>query len=439
MLSRDDNERVTRTGPDAPAGALMRRYWQPAALVEELDGDRPVKAIRLMGEDLVLFRGDDGGYGLVGRRCPHRGVDLKYARLEDGGLRCPLHGWLFDVGGQCLEQPGEPRGSNFHAKIRHTAYPCRAVNGIVFAYLGPGDPPPFAAFDCFAAPETHAFAFKGLIECNWLQALEVGIDPVHASFLHRFYKDEDPAEGYGQQFRAAMSDASVPVTKILREFDCPDLEFETTDYGLRIFALRALDDATMHVRVTNMIFPNAIVIPLSNDMVLTQWHVPIDDATCWWYAIFSSYHEAVDKETMRRQRLELYTLPDYAPRRNRTNDYGFDPAEQRTETYTGMGPDINVHDTWAVESMGAIQDRTTEHLGATDKAIIANRRMLLKAIDDVERAADPPFTFAENDASRFRGPVSIDTMASAADWRDQWRDHDRDRRKASVWAARESD
>ena len=435
MLSRDDNERVTRTGPDAPAGDLLRRYWQPAALVEELDGERPLTTVRLMGEDLVLFRDDDGRYGLVGRRCAHRGVDLKFARIEDGGLRCPLHGWLYDVDGNCLEQPAEPPGSNFHAKIRHTAYPCREANGIVFAYLGPGDPPALPGFDCFVAPDSHAFAFKGLIECNWLQALEVGIDPVHASFLHRFFEDEDPAEGYGQQFRAATADATLPVTKILREFDCPEIECETTDYGLRIFALRALDDATMHVRVTNMIFPNAVVIPLSNDMVLTQWHVPIDDTTCWWYAIFTSFRDPVDKGAMRRQRLELYTLPDYAPRRNRANDYGFDASEQRAETYTGMGPDINVHDTWAVESMGAVQDRSAEHLGTTDKAIIANRRMLLRAIEDVDGGDRPPSTVSTEDADRCHGPAAIDTMGPAGDWRDWWKQHDRDRRSGSEWAA----
>ncbi len=435
MLSREDNERVTRTGKEAPAGGLLRRYWQPAGLVEELDGDRPLKAVRLMGEDLVLFRDDTGRYGLVGRRCSHRGVDLKFARIEDGGLRCPLHGWLYDVSGRCLEQPAEPPGGNFRAKIRHTAYPCREVNGIVFAYLGPGEAPMLAGFDCFVAPDSHAFAFKGLIECNWLQAHEVGIDPAHASFLHRFFDDEDTAEGYGRQFRAATADAALPVTRILREFDRPEIEVEATDYGLRIFALRVLDAATMHVRVTNMIFPNAIVIPLSNDMVLTQWHVPIDDATCWWYAIFTSFAEPVDKDAMRRQRLELYTLPDYAPRRNRANDYGFDAAEQRAETYTGMGADINVHDTWAVESMGAVQDRTAEHLGTTDKAIIANRRMLLRAIDGVGRGIDPPYMPAPGDAGRLRGPVAIDTMGPAADWRDWWERHDRDRREGSVWAA----
>jgi phenylpropionate dioxygenase-like ring-hydroxylating dioxygenase large terminal subunit len=379
MLSAEENQLVTRTGPGTPCGDLLRRAWQPAALVEELADNRPLKALRLLGEDLVLFRDERGRYGLIGRRCPHRGTDLRFGRLEDGGLRCPLHGWLLDVDGACLEQPAEPPGSTFHKKVRATAYPCREKNGIVFAYLGPGEAPPLPEFDAFAAPELYTFAFKGFIDCNWLQALEVGIDPSHASFLHRFFEDEDPARGYGQQFRAPTADPALPVTQILRDYPCPRIDVEETDYGLRIFAVRELDAANAHVRVTNLLFPQAIVIPLSDDMILTQWHVPIDDRRCWWYAIFFAFHEQVDKTRMREQRLELYELPDYMPRKNRANDYGYDPEEQRALTYTGMGTDINVHDQWAVESMGAIQDRTTEHLGASDKAIIANRRLLLAA------------------------------------------------------------
>src|SRR5690606_16947192 len=223
MLTAEQNERVTRTGPGTPAGALLRRYWQPAALVEELAGERPSVPVRLMGEDLVLCRGEDGGYALVGRRCPHRGADLAYGRLEDGGIRCPFHGWLFDGGGRCLEQPAEPEGSNFHTKIRHTAYPCVARNGIVFAWMGPGAPPALPAFDAFAAPDDYSFAFKGLIEANWLQALEVGIDPAHASFLHRFFEDDDPAERYGQQFRDRTAGADIPVTRLLRENTRPEI------------------------------------------------------------------------------------------------------------------------------------------------------------------------------------------------------------------------
>ena len=201
MLSKEINDLITRVGPDDGAGKVLRHYWQPAALTVELEGERPVAAVRLMGEDLVLFRDNEGELGLIGRQCPHRGADLCYGRREDNGMRCPFHGWHFDRTGQCVEQPGEPEGSRMHENIRVPSYPVVEKNGIIFAYMGPGDPPPFPALDCFAAPDTHVFAFKGLWECNWLQAMEVGIDPAHASFLHRFLEDEDPADGYGQQFR----------------------------------------------------------------------------------------------------------------------------------------------------------------------------------------------------------------------------------------------
>lgn len=434
MLSAEQNRLVNEIGPGTGCGEVMRRYWQPAALTEELSGNRPAKAIRLLGEDLVLFRTESGGYGLVGRRCPHRGADLCFGRLEDGGLRCTFHGWLFDEKGRCLEQPAEPAGSNFRNKIRHTAYPCEERNGVIFAYMGPGEPPPFPAFDCFAAPDENTFAFKGFVDCNWLQLNEVGIDPAHASFLHRFFEDETDEASYGQQFRFSTEENALAITKVLREYDCPSIETEQSETGLRIFALRALNDAETHVRVTNQIFPNAIIIPISNDMMLTQWHVPVDDRTSYWYAIFSSYTQVVDKERMRNDRLKLYTLPDYKPRRNAENDYGYDPAEQKTLTYTGMGEDINTHDQWAVESLGTIQDRTQEHLGTSDKAIIANRKLLFAAIEAVGRGEEPPITPRMESPETMYGPVAIDTVAPAADWKTAWKKTADERRRRSSWA-----
>ena len=220
MMSAEQNDLITRIGPKTPAGVLMRRYWQPAALVDELSGNRPVKPIRLLGEDLVIFRDESGRYGLIERHCPHRGADLAFGRLEDGGLRCAFHGWLFDVSGKCLQTPAEPDNSPLCANIRQKAYPVRERSGVLFAYLGPGEPPDLPDFDCFVAPDEYTFAFKGLIECNWLQALEVGIDPAHASFLHRFFEDED---GYGKQFRGGSSDSDMPLTRLLREFPRPQI------------------------------------------------------------------------------------------------------------------------------------------------------------------------------------------------------------------------
>ena len=437
MLSPEQNARITLTGQGQPAGELLRRYWHPAALVDELGPSRPVVPVRLLGEDLVLFRGPDGSLGLVGRQCPHRGADLCYGRLEDGGLRCPFHGWLFDGSGQCLEQPAEPEGSQMYKRIRIAGYPVVEKNGIIFAYMGPGEPPAFPAFDCFRAPDEYTFAFKGLIESNWLQALEVGIDPAHASFLHRYLEDEDTATAYGKQFRSGISGGDVPMTQLLREYPRPEINVEQTDYGLRIITLRHMEDGRSHVRVTNQIFPHAIAIPMSGEMNITQWHVPIDDYSCYWYAIFTSFGKPVDKELMRRQRLELYTLPDYTPNKNKRNNYGYDPAEQRLHTYTGMGMDINVHDQWAVESMGPIQDRTNEHLAKSDRAIILYRKMLQTAISSVEagEGGSLPLAVDEERADSITGPVAIDTIANKADWQTAWLESDDQRRSRCEWAA----
>jgi phenylpropionate dioxygenase-like ring-hydroxylating dioxygenase large terminal subunit len=433
MLSAEQNDRITRTGPGKPAGALLRRYWQPAALADELAGKRPVKPVRLLGEDLVVFHDQAGRYGLLGRACPHRGTDLAYGRLEDDGLRCAFHGWLFDVSGKCLQTPAEPDGSNLCHQIRHKAYPVVERNGIVFAYLGPGAPPEFPHLDCFVAPSSHTFAFKGLIDCNWLQSLEVGIDPAHTSFLHRFFHDEDPKGGYGKVFRDTSVDSEMPMTRIMREFPRPHIDVEQTELGFRIFTLRRISEASMHVRVTNLMFPNAFVIPMSREMTITQWHVPIDDHRHYWYAIFTSFGEPVNKEEMRRQRLALYEPPDYRPRRNKSNDYGFDPDEQAHKTYTGMGADINVHDQWACESMGEIADRTQEHLGQSDRAISAYRRLLRAAIDAVEKGEPAPMTFDAGSAANIIGPPAIDGIGPADDWQGYWRSVDASKRRAASW------
>lgn len=437
MISQSLNDTITRVGPGTDAGAVLRRYWQPAALADELAGNRPVVPVRLLGEDLVLFRDEDGALGLIGRRCPHRGVDLCYGRLEDNGLRCPFHGWHFDRTGQCVEQPGEPEGSRMFENIRTAAYPVVEKNGVIFAYMGPGEPPAFPNFDCFRAPSTHVFAFKGLWECNWLQALEVGIDPAHASFLHRFLEDEDPADSYGKQFRDKAADTQVPMTKLLRDFPRPEISVDDTDFGMRITALRHLGDGRTHVRVTNQIFPEAITIPMSREMIITQWHVPIDDETCYWYAMFTSFGAPVDKAVMREQRLKEHRLPDYAPLKNAGNMWGYDPAEQEGLTYTGMGLDINVHDQWAVESMGRVQDRTEEHLAKTDVAIIHYRRKLRAAITALGTGDEAALPMRDGiGLAGIHGPAANDTISTDGDWQKAWREGDGERRAACTgWDA----
>lgn len=440
MLKREDNERVTRSGPGTPLGGLLRAYWQPAALVSEMPGDRPVKAIRLLSEDLVLFKRRNG-WGLISRFCAHRGVDLSYGRLEpgpsgEGGLRCLYHGWLYNAEGRCIEQPAEPEHSQFLGKIKISNYPCVERNGIIFAYLGAGDPPPFPDYDCFTAPEEYTFAFKGLWECNWLQGLEGGIDPSHVSFLHRFIQ-EDPRDVYGQQFSEEVEGTGKKLSALVGDNFRPDIEVESAEHGLRVFALRQLSEASLHVRVTNLMFPNAFVVPFGNSKVFTQWHVPIDDENHYWFMIFYDFAEPTDKETLLQQRLEGVTLPDYRPIRNRSNNWGFDPREQQELTYTGMGLDINVHDQWAVESMGRIQDRTVERLGVSDRAVTAYRRLLLRSITaHLDGNPLPSHPISAEQAASFAGPLAVDTIAPSDSWQQRWLEREDERRQASPWAAR---
>jgi phenylpropionate dioxygenase-like ring-hydroxylating dioxygenase large terminal subunit len=450
-MNQVQNELITRVGPGTACGALLRSYWQPAALAEEFDpaldprmAGRPVKAVRLLGMDLVLFRTAEGGWGLLDRACPHRGADLSFGRAEDGGLRCPFHGWKFDAAGACLETPAEPQGSRLCERIRQRSYPVVERSGVIFAWLGePGSqPPPFPYFDCFLAPASHSFAFKGLWHANWLQAFEVGIDPAHPSFLHRYLQDE-PLESVGgnaagKQFRSASAGAvegeQWPMTRIMREFPRPDITFEATPWGFQLTALRPMTDKLTHVRVTNAIFPATFVIPLSETLTITQMHVPVDDTRTYWYSFFTSFAGPLDKGAMRDQRRQFIEPPDYVPRSGRHNAWGFNPEEQLTRTYLGMGEeDINLHDQWAVESMGPIQDRTREHLGTTDKVIMANRRMLLKAIDGTQAGAVAPGIADPAQVGAMRGPDTVDGVAPAGEWQQWWVRQAQAKREAAPW------
>lgn len=449
-MKSEQNELVTRTGPGTPCGAVLRSYWQPVALVDEFDArldgrmaQRPVKAVRVLGQDLVLFRDQAGQWGLLDRDCPHRGADLSFGRHEGDGLRCPFHGWKFDASGRCLETPAEPAGSKLCDRVRQRSYPVVERSGILFGWFGDeGKAPPFPAFDCFTAPATHTFAFKGLWNCNWLQAFEVGIDPAHPSFLHRFLSDtaldavgENAA---GRQFRSASAGdfggEKWPMTRIMREFHRPEISFEPRPWGLQLTALRPMTDELTHVRITNAIFPHTFVIPLSETMTITQMHVPVDDVRTYWYSVFTSFAGPVDKEAMRNQRLQFISLPDYVPKSGRHNAWGFNPDEQRAQTYLGMGEeDINVHDQWAVESMGAIQDRTREHLGTSDKVIMANRRMLLKAIETVQAGGTAPGVADPALAPQMQGPDTVDGIAPAGTWGTWWHERVRAKRAGAAW------
>jgi len=433
-MRAEQNELITRVGPGTPAGKLLRNYWQPVALVDEFDGVRDVKAVQVLGEKFVLFRNSKGQFGLLDRHCPHRQADLAYGRLEEGNLRCVFHGWLFDITGQCLQTPAEPEGSRMCENIRQRSYPVIERSGIVFAWFGDGGPSAFPHFDCFTAPDAYTFAFKGYWDCNWLQALEGGIDPAHASYLPRYFEDEDTATSYGKQFRGKPSDSDLPITKVLREFDRPDISVERTDYGMRLITLRKIDERQTHGRSTHLLFPQAFVIPMNAEMTITQWHVPVDDYGCYWYSIFTSFTTPVDKKTMREQRLKTYPAPDYKPIFNRENGWGFNAEQQNSATFTGMGFDINIHDQFACESPGRIADRTKERLGTSDKGIVLYRRMLLEAIEKNSRGENTLMMLNDAEASLLTGPPAIDGIGPTGRWGEYYKEADAARRNRAPWS-----
>ncbi|MDB2476291.1 aromatic ring-hydroxylating dioxygenase subunit alpha [Paracoccaceae bacterium] len=404
MISQQLNDQITRIGANDDAGMLLRQYWQPAALCDDIAFGLPF-AVNLLSEHLALVK-DHCGFKLVTRL-----VDESYSSRKI------------------------PKADDIEIDVDGPIYPTVQKNGVIFAYLGSGTPPEFPNFDCFRAPDTHVFAFKGLWRCNWLQALEVGIDPAHASFLHRFLQDEDPMEGYGKQFRDTAANTNIPMTKILREYPRPEILVDETDYGLKITALRHMQNGLTHVRVTNQIFPQAICIPMSREMTITQWHVPIDNENCYWYSVFTSFDKPVNKKLMREQRLQEHTVPDYAPLKNAENNYNYDAHEQEFETYTGMGLDINVHDQWAVEGMGPIQDRTQEHLGRSDVAIIRYRRILRQAIADLLSHKSAQLPMKDDATSAIKGPLSNDTITKTSNWEKASQAADFERRNSCPWDA----
>jgi phenylpropionate dioxygenase-like ring-hydroxylating dioxygenase large terminal subunit len=423
VLTREENELLTQTGPGTPGGALLRRYWQPVALVEELPPGGAPLAVRVLGEDLVLFRDDEGRVGLLGLHCAHRGADLSYGRCEDGGLRCLYHGWLYDVTGRCLEQPGEPAGSTFHQRVRQPAYPCAVYGGLIFAYLGPGEPPLLPAYESLVAPDDHRFIRKYHQECNYLQANEGNIDPVHLSFLHRQFPASlarsRPAPGANLTVRGTDETNRA---LYLRDVS-PTIEVEETDYGLRIFTLRRSGEAETYLRVSNFVLPNLCAVPgdMGADGFNVNWHVPIDDSHHWKYMIVFRRSAPLDRGALAEQYAAEVTL-DRRLRRNLGNRYQQDRAEMQSEWFSGLGGSFPVHDAFATETQGPIADRTQEHLGSTDLAIAQSRQMLLRAIRGLEDGRDPPHVVRAAEANRFEHLiVRSEVIPASEDWRRHWR------------------
>jgi phthalate 4,5-dioxygenase len=407
MLTKEENDLLTQVGPGTPGGEMLRRYWQPVVLAEELPAGGAPLPVRLLGEDLVLFRDDSGQPGLLGIHCAHRGADLSYGRLEDGGLRCIYHGWLYDRTGRCLEQPGEPTGSTFHERIRQTAYPCVDRGGLILTYMGPDVPPLCPDYEFLMVPERQRSATKFFQECNYLQGNEGNFDPQHLSFLHRIYRHDEA------DFRQELHAKDVS----------PRIEPIDTDFGMHLYALRDAGDNQTFAKVRSFVMPElALVGSRGEEGYVVNWHVPIDDTTHWRYSLMFTRDPSVDPNELRQNRSG--DAENYRLKRNRANRYLQDRDEMRTETFLGVGRNFAVHDTMATESEGDIYDRSQEHLGYTDRGIIHLRKVMVSAIKDVQEGRDPIHVIRDQERNHFPDMVAQDQMIRTSDgWEGFWKGH----------------
>jgi phenylpropionate dioxygenase-like ring-hydroxylating dioxygenase large terminal subunit len=420
MLTKEENRLITLTGPDTPGGALMRHYWHPIALADELPPGGAPMPVKILGEELVLFRDDRNRLGLLGLYCSHRCADLSYGRIEDGGLRCLYHGWLYDINGRCLEQPAEPPESRYKDEIRHVAYPVMEQAGLLFAYLGKGEPPLLPSYEFLTAMPEHLFLHKTLVECNYLQAIEGGIDPAHMSYLHRSWRRPP----WSRKIARTVPGSDKLAATFLREDRWPKLEIERTDFGVRNYAIRDAGDGAHYVRISNFIMPNKVANVGSEGRVgegySVHWHVPVDDENHIRFDFIFNRVRPVAREAYAQEFATEVIENRY--RRNKRNRYLQDRELMKTANFSGMGDHHGAQDAYATETQGPIHDRSREHLGASDTCIVAARRQLLAGVAAVQAGRDPIHVIrdpAHDDMSHI--VVVSEVVPPDVDHRDFWK------------------
>ena len=387
MLRKDVNELLTQTGPDAPMGQMFRKYWIPALLAEELpENDCAPVRVKLLSERLIAFRDSDGKLGLMDEFCAHRGVSLWFGRNEEGGLRCPYHGWKYDTNGQCVDVPSEPKDSGFCEKIKLQAYPLVKIGDILWTYMGPKEEqPPYPEFEFATVPSNQTFTSKRFQECNWLQAMEGGIDSSHVSFLHSGNLNTDPL------FKGARGNQYNIADKM------PFFEVVKHEGGLYVGARRNAEEGNYYWRITPWVMPCFTMVPPRGDHPIHgHFWIPIDDENCWAWSF--DYHPTRALTDVEMEALKAgkgvhceYVPGTYIPKANKTNDYLMDrQAQKEGRTYSGV-EGIAIQDSSLQESMGPIVDRTKENLVSTDNGVIMARQMLRKAVTALrDKGVTPP-------------------------------------------------
>jgi phthalate 4,5-dioxygenase oxygenase subunit len=387
MAAAERYESLTRVGRGTPIGELFRRYWLPALLATELpEPDCAPVRLKLLGECLIAFRDTQGRLGLIGEFCAHRGVSLWFGRNEENGIRCPYHGWKYDVGGQCVDLPSEPEESGMRRNIKLDSYPAIERAGVIWAYLGPEkEKPEEPAYEWTQVPSANRYVSKRLQESNYLQAMEGALDSVHSGFLHRYSVAADPLLKRDPESLAMLLADRHP--KIVPT---------VSPAGLYVATRRDVGTDRYYWRVTQWLMPCFSFFPPYGDNPYGgHAFVPIDDERCWTFSV--DYHPARSLTEPEREAAHSgkgIHVPliegSFVPVANKRNDYLIDRAAQRAKkTFSGV-LGVGVQDAAIQESMGTIQDRSREHLVSSDNGIVKTRRRLMDAAGAVARGLAPP-------------------------------------------------
>jgi len=360
MLTQAENDFLTQVGPGTPGGALLRRYWHPIAVAKELTPESPTKFVRILGEDLVLYLDKSGRAGLLADHCSHRSASLVYGRVEERGIACAYHGWLFDCDGNILETPPE-RNDAIMKSVKHPAYPVQRFLGLIWAYLGPQPAPLLPPYDTLMRKDgRREIHVHPRLDCNWLQAMENSVDPAHLQILH-------------QEFSAGRHGG--PPASTTRGFtdDVASYDFYKLPFGImkrRQYKNGMLDEHPV-------IFPNILRQGPS-----TQIRVPIDDEHTFHVHIM--FYPNPDGSVGEEGDPEIRYIEPYK-----------NPAEALHPFTTFDNRSVLAQDHMAWETQGPVTDRTTEHLSYSDRGVVLLRRLLKEQIEQVQMGLDPLCVFRD--------------------------------------------
>jgi len=354
MLTKEENEFLTRVGPGTPAGELLRRYWLPVAIAKELTEEGPTKLVRILGEDLVLFRDLKGRVGLIADRCSHRGASLGYGRVEERGIACAYHGWLYDIEGNCLECPAEPPDSKFCLTVKHKAYPVQKFIGLYWTCMGPKPAPLIPGYDVWVRKDgRRRIIIQPQLDCNWFQAMENSVDPAHLQILH--------------QNTAMRGRTPVNTTRGFTD-DIEKFEFYETPYGIikkRTYKSGQIDEHPL-------IFPN--ILRQGNG---TQIRVPMDDAHT---KIFIIRFYPTDDGSIVEEEADP-PVEVVRPYKN--------PPDALHPFSRFRMDEVQAQDHMAWETQGPIADRSRERLATSDRGVVMLRELMKREIEKVRQGLDP--------------------------------------------------